>query len=55
MNGMQAAGRLVEAFETENIPYMVVGSLSSSFYDIARSTYEADIVAAAPWLTPEAR
>ena len=48
MNGMQAAARLVDAFEAANIPYMVVGSLSSSFYGIARSTYDADIVVAAP-------
>lgn len=48
MNGMQAAARLVEAFEAGNIPYMVVGSLSSSYYGIARSTYDADIVVAAP-------
>ena len=44
MNGMQAAARLVDAFEEANIPYMVVGALSSSFYGIARSTYDADIV-----------
>ncbi len=48
MNGMQAAARLVDAFEEANIPYMVVGSLSSSFYGIARSTYDADFVVAAP-------
>lgn len=48
MNGMQAAARLVEAFEVANIPYMIVGALSSSFYGIARSTYDADIVVAAP-------
>ena len=50
MNGMQAAARLVDAFEAANIPYMVVGSLSSSFYGIARSTYDADFVVAAPAL-----
>ncbi len=48
MNGMQAAARLVDAFEEANIPYMVVGALSSSFYGIARSTYDADFVVAAP-------
>ena len=48
MNGMQAAARLVDAFEQANIPYMVVGALSSSFYGIARSTYDADFVVAAP-------
>ena len=48
MNGMQAAARLVDAFEMASIPYMVVGALSSSFYGIARSTYDADIVVAAP-------
>ncbi len=48
MKGMQAAARLVEAFEDANIPYMIVGALSSSFYGIARSTYDADIVVAAP-------
>ena len=36
MNGMQAAARLVDAFEEANIPYMVVGSLSSSFSFSAR-------------------
>ncbi len=44
MNGMQAAARLVDAFEAATIDYMVVGSLSSSFYGIARSTYDADFV-----------
>ena len=36
MNGMQAAARLFDAFEAANIPYMVVGSLSSSFRFSAR-------------------
>ncbi len=47
MNGMQTVGCLVEVFEAGSIPYMVVGSLSSSFYGIARSTYDADFVVAA--------
>jgi len=48
MNGMQAAARLVDAFEAGNISSMIVGALSSNFYGIVRSTYDADIVVAAP-------
>ena len=48
MNGMQAAARLVDAFEAGNISSMIVGALSSNFYGIVRSTYDADTVVAAP-------
>jgi hypothetical protein len=36
--------RLVDALEAVRIEYVLVGSLSSNFYGVARSTQDADIV-----------
>jgi hypothetical protein len=35
---------LIEAFDRANISYMIVGSYSSNFYGIPRSTKDADLV-----------
>ena len=40
----QAVLGVIEALDALSIPYMVVGSLSSSVYGIARSTQDADLV-----------
>ena len=45
MNGTTALLKLVEAFDQADIPYMIVGSYSSNFYGIPRSTKDADVVA----------
>ena len=37
---------VIEALEQLHIPYFIGGSLASNFYSIARSTLDADIVAA---------
>lgn len=39
-----AALHVAEALNTANIPYMLVGSFSSNYYGIARSTQDADFV-----------
>lgn len=36
--------RLLDALESEKLPYMLVGSFSSNFYGIARSTQDIDLV-----------
>jgi hypothetical protein len=41
---MEATVAAIEALEELRIPYMLVGSLSSNAYGIARSTKDADIV-----------
>jgi hypothetical protein len=40
----ELVGKLVDALEQSSIPYVLVGSLSSSFYGVSRSTQDADIV-----------
>lgn len=40
----EAAGLVVEASHVLDIPIMVVGSLSSNYYGIPRSTNDADLV-----------
>lgn len=42
MTILEAASRVVEALESLAIPYMLVGSLSSSAYGIPRATQDAD-------------
>jgi hypothetical protein len=37
-------GRLVDALDQAKIDYMLVGSLSTSFYGVSRGTQDADIV-----------
>jgi hypothetical protein len=44
MNLYQLAGSVVSALEVEDIPYMVVGALSSSVFGIPRATKDVDIV-----------
>jgi hypothetical protein len=40
----EVALNVIEALDIERIPYMLVGSFSSNFYGIPRSTADADIV-----------
>ncbi len=44
MSGEQATASVVVALEELGIQYMLVGSFSTNFYGIARSTRDADIV-----------
>lgn len=44
MNLYELAARVIEALEAEQIPYMVVGALSSSVFGIPRATKDVDIV-----------
>jgi hypothetical protein len=44
MTSEEAAMAVIDALEALYIPYMVVGSLSSNYYGIARSTKDADFV-----------
>jgi hypothetical protein len=44
MTGPEATLAVIDALEDLRIPYMLVGSLSSSFYGIPRSTQDADFV-----------
>ena len=44
MNGEHATANVVTALEELRIQYMLVGSFSTNFYGIARSTRDADIV-----------
>jgi len=36
--------RLIDALDQAKIPYMLVGSLSTSFYGVSRATQDADLV-----------
>jgi hypothetical protein len=40
----QFLGALLDALEAEQLPYLLVGSFSSNFYGIARSTQDIDLV-----------
>lgn len=44
MKGTDSLLSLIAAFAREQIPYMIVGSYSSNFYGIPRSTKDADLV-----------
>jgi hypothetical protein len=44
MNGTDALISLILALEQAGVPYMIVGSYSSNFYGIPRSTMDADLV-----------
>lgn len=48
MTGTESLLELVAAFERSEIPYMIVGSYSSNFYGIPRSTKDADLVVHLP-------
>lgn len=47
MDGKEATIRLIEALESAHVDYMLVGSLSSNYHGVARSTKDADIVVSA--------
>src|SRR6478672_8477973 len=61
MNGTDSLLALTAALDGASIPYMVVGSYSSNFYGVPRSTKDADLVlhlpsagwAALPSVLPE--
>ena len=44
MTNDEATIAVVSALEAANLPYMVVGSLSSNAYGISRATKDADLV-----------
>jgi hypothetical protein len=44
MNLYELASRVIDALEAEEIPYMLVGALSSSVFGIPRATKDVDIV-----------
>ena len=44
MNGTDALIALARAFKDAGLPYMIVGSYSSNFYGVPRSTKDADLV-----------
>jgi len=44
VNGTEALISLIRTFEKAGVPYMIVGSYSSNFYGIPRSTKDADVV-----------
>jgi hypothetical protein len=48
MNGTESLLELIKAFDRHSIPYMIVGSYSSNFYGIPRSTKDADLVVHLP-------
>jgi hypothetical protein len=40
----EAVARVIDVLESQQVPYMIVGSLASSQYGISRDTKDADIV-----------
>ena len=48
MNGTTSLLELTAMFDRESVPYMIVGSYSSNFYGIPRSTKDADLVVHLP-------
>ena len=44
MTALEATAAVIDAMEALDIPYMLVGSLSASYYAIPRSTQDADFV-----------
>ena len=44
MSSEQALARLIDALENEDVPYMLVGALSSNLYGVPRATNDADLV-----------
>jgi hypothetical protein len=44
VNGTEALISLIRTFDKAGVPYMIVGSYSSNFYGIPRSTKDADVV-----------
>lgn len=48
MNGTEALLKLIAAFDRAGVPYMIVGSYSSNYYGVPRSTKDADLVVHLP-------
>ena len=44
MNNVEVTAAVVDALESCQIDYMLVGAFSSNFYGVARSTHDADFV-----------
>lgn len=44
MTSDEATLAVIDALESLGVPYMVVGSLSTNYYGVARSTHDADFV-----------
>src|SRR6266849_2594237 len=44
MNSDEATLAVIDLLEARQVPYMVVGSFSSNYYGVPRSTKDADIV-----------
>ncbi len=44
MTSEEATATVIDALETLEVPYMLVGSLASNFYGIPRATQDADFV-----------
>jgi hypothetical protein len=44
MTSLEAVRVFLDVLEAEGVPHMIVGSLSSMFYGVSRSTKDADIV-----------
>jgi hypothetical protein len=46
MTGEEALARMADTLQARDIPFMVVGSFTTNFYGIPRSTQDADLVVA---------
>ena len=44
MSGEHALAQVIDALENEEVPYMLVGALSSNLYGVPRATNDADLV-----------
>ena len=44
MNSDEATAAVIDALDALHVPYMLVGSFSSNFYGVPRSTQDADFV-----------
>ena len=44
MTSEEAIAAVIDALEATDVPYMLVGSLSSNFYGVPRATEDADLV-----------
>jgi hypothetical protein len=48
MDADKATGQVIEAIESAQVPYMLVGSFSTNAYGVFRSTKDADLVVSCP-------
>ena len=46
MTGEEAVGRVADALQAHNAPFMLVGSFTTNFYGLPRLTHDADLVVA---------